>query len=298
MSQEAFFAYARARYEIMLAKEAGRPRPWTDDWILRDFRFCNVFREDDTVTKWIRQRLTKEAYGGKLLGALVIARWFNRISTLERLLPPDDCGTPYFPHNLLFSWSEDLLEWKYQMRNRLMGLNPLVTGAYMIKTPPKMDKLNGLIWCLEHILPDAEHLQANIFPEETTLEGVHEVLQGYPYLGSFMSYEVVTDLRHSLLSTAPDIMTWTAPGPGAARGLGRVLSGEVDRFNYHRASDAEEMLEAMRELLELSNDPDYWPAEWPRWEMREVEHTLCEFDKYERARLGEGTPKQRYQGGA
>ncbi len=27
------------------------------------------------------------------------------------------------------------------------------------------------------------------------------------------------------------------------------------------------------------------------WEMREVEHTLCEFDKHERARLGQGRPR-------
>jgi hypothetical protein len=36
---------------------------------------------------------------------------------------------------------------------------------------------------------------------------------------------------------------------------------------------------------------------WPAWEMREVEHTLCEFDKYERARLGEGKPRGVYRHG-
>jgi hypothetical protein len=29
--------------------------------------------------------------------------------------------------------------------------------------------------------------------------------------------------------------------------------------------------------------------------MREVEHTLCEFDKYERVRLGQGRSKRRYR---
>jgi len=28
-----------------------------------------------------------------------------------------------------------------------------------------------------------------------------------------------------------------------------------------------------------------------------VEHTLCEFDKYERARLGEGKPKEIFRNG-
>ena len=30
-------------------------------------------------------------------------------------------------------------------------------------------------------------------------------------------------------------------------------------------------------------------------EMREIEHSLCEFDKYERVRLGQGTPRGRYK---
>ncbi len=33
-------------------------------------------------------------------------------------------------------------------------------------------------------------------------------------------------------------------------------------------------------------------AIWPPLELREIEHSLCEFDKYERVRLGEGKPKQ------
>jgi len=28
--------------------------------------------------------------------------------------------------------------------------------------------------------------------------------------------------------------------------------------------------------------------------MREIEHSLCEFDKYERTRLGEGRPRAKY----
>jgi hypothetical protein len=34
---------------------------------------------------------------------------------------------------------------------------------------------------------------------------------------------------------------------------------------------------------------------WPSWEMRDVEHTLCEFDKYERIRLGEGRTRGVYR---
>ena len=54
------------------------------------------------------------------------------------------------------------------------------------------------------------------------------------------------------------------------------------------------VIDEMRRLLGLALSPVYWPPQWGRWEMRDVEHTLCEFDKYERAVVGDGTPKQRY----
>lgn len=78
---KAFFAYATERYMIRIRRERGDPRPWTDDKVLQAYRFCNVFREHDTTTKWIRERITPDAYGDRLLGAMIIARWFNRIET-------------------------------------------------------------------------------------------------------------------------------------------------------------------------------------------------------------------------
>jgi hypothetical protein len=49
-------------------------------------------------------------------------------------------------------------------------------------------------------------------------------------------------------------------------------------------------------LLSYSQRVVYWPGHWPAWDMRTVEHTLCEFDKYQRALSGDGKPKQNYPG--
>lgn len=291
----AFFDYARERYRILQRRRDGVERPWTTDKILQQYRFCNIFREDDTTTKWIREHVAYVNLGDHLLGAMIIARWFNRIETLERLLCPKGEPSPYWTKNLLFNF-DHIPDWVYEMKTRLDGVQPLVTGAYMIKTPPHLSKLDGLLLCLGDTLPHTFDLQREFGAEGYTLEEATRQLQQFPYLGPFMAYEVVTDLRHTILSCAPDIMTWANPGPGAIRGAGRILSPtRSDHFSGSKA-DAPVIQELMRGLLERSQDTNYWPSEWPQWEMRDVEHTLCEFDKYERARLGEGTPKQRYQG--
>lgn len=282
----AFFEYARKRFAIHLARDVeGRPGPWTDDPILQSYRFCNVHREDDKVTRWFRENIRGPlAQDNAVLLATVAFRWFNRIESGEVMIHryPADLTNGKFNGPAL---KRGLLE-KYPK-------GPWTTGAYMIKTPAGMNKIDGLVWCIENVAKDSEHLAARMRGEEVTLEGAWEVLREYPYLGDFMAYEVVTDLRHtSLLENAPDVLTWANPGPGAARGLARVLGLPLDAFNRHSAKDRATLIAGMRDLLELSKCQEYWPQEWPKWELREVEHTLCEYDKWQRARLGEGRPKQ------
>lgn len=299
-SVDRFFEYARERYQILLRRQAGGPGPWTEDPILRRFQFCNVFREDDKTTQWFAP--IRQAYRGdpSILEATIIFRWFNRIET----------GQVLRDSNLLFNWNSD------RARADLKDLNPLVTGAYMIKTPPKMNKLEGLIWCIENVLgkrlvgrapiscrtrpiPVSCRSKAHELMKygNGTLQEMTEWLQQFPYLGSFMAYEVATDLRHtSVLHHALDINSWANPGPGSARGWGRVETGDPGVWNYQSRQHRAEIIGGMRELLDLSREDRYWPSEWPKWEMREVEHTLCEFDKYERARLGQGRPKQLFRG--
>lgn len=297
---ENFFKYARDRYQLMLDREADFEQPWSKDPIFQEFRFCNVFREDDRTTKWIREHVTYEAYGDKLLVAMIIARWFNRIETLELLLPPKNAETPYFRSNLFFNW--DVIDsWKIAMRERLEGLSPLVTGAYMVKTPTGMNKLDGILWCVEKFIMelcnnDPQAVCKEFIDRERSLEATTEWLIQAPFLGPFMAYEVVTDLRHTpLLDKAPDIMTWANPGPGAARGLSRILWNDKTHYNRHSPSDKAALQEGMQKLLKFSQRAENWPKRWPTWEMRDVEHTLCEFDKYERVRLGEGRPKQKFR---
>lgn len=143
------------------------------------------------------------------------------------------------------------------------------------------------------------------------MEGLWSWLREQPFFGPFHSYEIVTDLRHThLLDKAPDIMTWCNIGPGARRGINRVMGRDK---RDHTKSNAE-MLEEIRYLLDCSTQSRYWPQwktngyvhrnvpifiapgidakkQWPSWEIREVEHLLCEYDKYQRVQLGEGRPR-------
>lgn len=289
MSAEAFFAYARERQSILLRRRAGGPPPWTDDPVLRKYRFCNVFREDDRTTIWFRENVRDLLFSNSsALLATVVYRWFNRIETGKILA--------HSRNNLLFEWNSNVA------KKELAGLKPVVTGAYIIKTPDGMNKLDGVCWCIDEFIRKKggrvglRRAAEYFMNRQHTQQQMHEWLAKAAYLGPFMAYEVVTDLCHTaFLDKAPDRMTWTNFGPGAARGAGRVRGNDPEVYDRHRDQDVI-LMDAVH-LLELSRQEQFWPAAWPQWEMRDVEHTLCEFDKYERARLGQGAPKQIFRGG-
>lgn len=302
---EEFFATARERYRIFLKKRAGGPGPLTEDPIFQQYRFCNVFREDDTTTQWFREYVRGPLRDKpEVLLATVLFRLFNRITTGEAI---------FCQANLLdipktawevFLETGNTLALKDAITS-YCGRGPYVTGSYIIKTPDGMDKLDGVLQIIQWFVENQRKGGHQQWPQNWRavadillsgapqnngwgLKSLHQWLMQFPFIGHFTAYEIVSDLRHTaLLDQAPDIMTWANAGPGAQRGLSRVCG---------RKLSAKECVKAMQDLLVLSQMPNYWPKEWPAWEMREVEHWACEVEKIMRVREGGPPPRQRYKG--
>jgi hypothetical protein len=295
-----FFAYARERHAITLRRASGLPRQeWTKDPILMQYRFCSVFRELDKTTMWFRRHvrypMRKEP---EVLLATVVFRLLNRIETGEAMFNDD---------NLLggFSAFHDFAregETKYLKRailKRLGNKGPYTTGAYIISSPPGYSKLDGMMKVIGDFYQYSNWMQHAVelkkLRGKITLEDTWTWLKAQDYLGPFHSYEIVTDLRHTaLLEQAPDILTWASPGPGARRGSNRV-HGRV--YNDKTTASREDLIREMHQILQVSRQAKHWPHKegYPPWEMRDVEHTLCEFDKYERVRTGLGKPRGVYR---
>ena len=70
-----------------MAREVGKPRPWSSDPILESYKFCNVAREDDRVTRWIAHNWREPHKEDRHLSfALVVARrCINLPGTLKKL---------------------------------------------------------------------------------------------------------------------------------------------------------------------------------------------------------------------
>ena len=269
-SVEGFFYYINERHSITLKRSIGEPFPWTDDEILQTYSFCNVFRELDKVTVWIRENW-KEPYADhpNLPFAMAVARQINWPDTLQEI---------GFPEH----WNPERV--KAIMQARLDRKEKVYTGAYMLTGTLGGTKVEQTI---DKILTPLYESPPQIIPY--SLEETWKKYLPYPGFSGFMAYEVVTDLRHSkYLENADDIMTWANAGPGAKRGLNRIHGRPLEQ-----TIKAKQLTEEMKELLAVSGD--YLLDVVPDLEMREIEHCLCEYDKYERVRLGEGRPRAKFK---
>ncbi len=267
---EEYFATARVRYNIMLRRNEGMLPPWTVDVAFSKYRFCNVFREDDRVTRFIKNSIREPMRESPhVLTAMVASRFFNREETLLRLVKAG-----FFPR-----WNSQ------EACEVLKDVRPVTGAAYMIKTPTGLDKLHGVCAVVDMSVKPGLEIMTRITPGQTTLQEVWEKVRMLPFLGDFLAYEIVTDLRHTAwLDQAPDIFTWAVPGPGAVKGLAWLAHKDFEAIRYGTQQTRDAALDAMRRLRIFSRVNALWPREWPRWEMREVEHWLCEYAKWVRVR--------------
>ncbi len=282
-------AFMLERHQIYLRRFVEKlPPPWTDDPILRKFKFTNIYRELDTVTIWIREHI-REPYAKhpNLWFMLCLARQINWPDTLQELM---DKG----------AWPVDT--WNPRKARAVMLArkargDKLYTGAYMLTahkgrdpaTPP--DK--AYLTCYPVLTPLWKEREKIALPalEKKSLQAFCEMLKPYHGWGGFTSYEVACDLRWTrYLKDASDINTWANAGPGAVRGLNRVF-GREPKASLNQKIALDEMRLLQQQIQKR------WPKAWPALELREIEHSLCEFYKMEKVRLGEGRPRSLFNSG-
>lgn len=272
-----FFRWIVERHRIYLRRSRGDPWPWTSDPILRDYKFTNVFRELDRTTVELRERLKphRRASLDLILFNICLFRLFNYTPT----------------YDALGGWQED---WGLTRAKRILGRRyergeQLITGAYMVAGRRDEPKYETLLQACSHIWRSRDML-VKLIRRDRTIESTVAAMSALPTVGRFVAYELATDFRHTrLLRDATDIMTWANPGPGAKKGL-NIVFGRPLKYN----PGLNIMIQEMQWLLKKSRKVKLITNNVPPMEMRDIEHSLCEFSKWVRIRAG-GHGKSKYK---
>lgn len=269
----------------------------TNDPILQQYRFCNVYRELDRVTVWIRQHIREPfADHEHLWFMLAAARYINWPETLAELIAQPGAWPSYT------NFEPRIMTMALQAR-RARG-DKVETGAYMIRAESDTNA-PWYSWSKQRYVAEVvlgklwerrdwfrENLEPRDPAEAWGMYGFWNALQDKHFTGwgPFMAYQVTVDLRWTrYLCHAPDINRWAAVGPGSARGLNRLHGRPVKQ-----ALNQVQALAEMRQLRELIQEPGRL-APWVQLpDLSDIQNCLCEFDKYQRVLLGEGRPRSMY----
>jgi len=276
-----FWWWINERHMIYLKKEGDHNWPWTRDKIMQRYKFTNVFRELDAETLRFHERI--DPLFGQLMADrlyhMILFRAFNKHQTYDLLAKYKDGLT-------------NTRKMKKILHRHADRGGKVFTGAYIVTNAGSSESKIDLMCDALGVQYRGRQRIWDAMQKDGTMQGCTDILRAYPMQGPFTAYEVICDMRHQkgMLDKAPDRRKWANLGPGARRGINRIVSGKK-KPNVFRTT--EEYVEFMQELLKTS--PRHRGSHVPPLEMREIEHSLCEFDKWLRVYNGEGRPRAIYR---
>lgn len=245
---------------------------YSDDPIMGTTRWCNVHREDDKVTRWMRKNWSDAS---SPLWWFVLGRMVNYIPTLKILLPVRDWkgGSPIIPRV------------NHVLKERRKTGEKVFTSAYTISTCGKsMDKIDYVTdWvcaAVQDTFGEGAWLR-----EKDTLACWFSHLTSIDGLGSFLAGQVLADLKNTPghpLQTALDRATWATHGPGSLRGLSAFWMRPCTPSTF--TADLHNMVHAVQPHID----------EMPPIDMQDWQNVMCEFGKYTKLKEGRGHARNRY----
>lgn len=306
-----FASTAWERHSIYVLKELGLAKPWTSNPIFSNFYFCNVFRYLDKTSKYIiKNAIEPYEEEPSLWKTIIMCRYISRIDTLAILLQN---GCLINNQEQAYATLRDM-----QQTGRRIFTNAFIVNS---KTPSGWsDKVTYLFALLKEIYYAMDTQPDTDIRCTYKMEDLYDKLLVLPGVGPFMAYQYTVDFTYSkrYLSQAWDILTWTALGLGAVRGMNRLLHGYPYKDKIKDGLQfAYEILQRWNKIIEqeLENEIEKtWKIVLNRWThpdhppdrmtidkmyypfrsltMMDVQHWLCEYDKYMRG----GSKKRRYPG--
>jgi len=206
--KQAFDYWVQERELVRTRKEMELPKPWSDDRVFQTTYFCNVRREDDKVTRWIRASFDLAPIHAPL--SMIVARLVNK---------PESLAAMNWPWVKLDrdAWFE------------VMSKPGAWGSAYIVSTNGRAMPKHEYIWGLL----EAARTALRQLPPATlagTLARAHEGLQAVPGLASFMAAQVVADLKNTQdhpLQSAEDWYTFAAPSGAAAGCLEELCNQDL-----------------------------------------------------------------------
>ncbi len=270
-----YWYFACERQKIFWKKLNGEESPWTNDEILQEYKFCNSYRVNDRVSQYL---LKNVIYNGKkysdedIVFRIILFKLFNKESTWELLLNN-------FGDVTLKTFS--MKKYSKVLENAISNGVKIYNDAYISCANKAFgyDRKHDNHLALLNKMFIEDKMQYKILKCKTMKEAF-DIIKGYPLIGNFMAYQLVTDINYS------DAVNWredefTVAGPGSLRGIkkcfidkGNMTNEDIIKYMYENQD--KEFKRLNLDFKRIGNRP---------LQLIDCQNIFCELDKYLRQKM-------------
>ena len=272
-----YWYFAWERQNIFWKKLNGEEAPWTDDYLLQQYKFCNSYRVNDRVSQYL---LKNVIYNGNkyadedMLFRIILFKLFNKEATWELLV--NEFGDITLKEFNFEIYSKVLSE------ATLKGVK-IYNDAYISCANKAFgyDRKHDNHLALLNKMFNEDKIASKIKACKTMKEAF-DIIKSYPLIGNFMAYQLVTDINYS------EVVDWkedefTVAGPGSLRGIkkcfidtGDISNEDIIRYMYEHQD--EEFKRLNLDFKKIGDRP---------LQLIDCQNIFCELDKYCREKVPE-----------
>lgn len=270
-----YWYFACERQNIFWKKINGDPAPWTHDKILQEYKFCNSYRVNDRVSQYL---LKNVIYNGNnynyedMLFRIILFKLFNKESTWELL-------SKNFGDILLKNFNTK--KYSIVLENAISNGTKIYNDAYISCANKAFgyDRKHDNHLALLDKMFNIDKMQDKII-KCNTMQDAFNIIKGYPLIGNFMAYQLVTDINYSAFVNWKE-NEFTVTGPGSLRGIkkcfidkGTMTNEDIIKYMYMHQD--EEFKRLNLNFKRIGTRP---------LQLIDCQNIFCELDKYCRQAL-------------
>jgi hypothetical protein len=284
---DTYWRFAAKRQQLFFARLSSPP-PWTEDPVLRRYRFTNAYRAADRVSQYLIRHVIydKPRELEDTIFRVLLFKFFNKIETWEKLLNT-------FGEVTLETFSVD--RYSATLGRFIERGETIYSAAYIIPPPPfgATRKHTNHLRLLAHMMDDGAPQKC---AAARSLEDVFQILRSYPSLGKFLAFQLAIDLNYTSFVNFSE-MDFVVAGPGACDGIRKCFADTADLSEPEIIRVMSDIAGEHFDRLGLSF-PDLWGR---KLQLIDFQNLFCEVDKYARVlhpsvkgARGRARIKQRY----
>lgn len=266
---DTYWRFAVKRFDIFLKRLTDTQGPWTNDSVISNHRFTNVFRASDRVSQYLinLQYQSNIQDPKEIFFRTILFKFFNKIETYECLL--NEVKQISY-EDFSFAEYDRILTYELARNNTIYSaayIMPSAGSAFGYKF-----KHSNHLALLSRMMEDKLYLKIE---NSRSLEEVYKLLLEYPSLGTFLAFQYTIDLNYSTLCNFSE-MDFVIAGPGAKNGIAKCFEslGDYSYEDVIRMMAEDQEKECNR--LEIQQ-----PTLWGRpLQLIDCQNLFCEVDKY------------------